>query len=103
MGLSAFGKRKWRDYRSSGQGVPADLGGMQVHVDEDKLRQCEEVIEKMSLCKPNGDVNLDEMHFFQRVLQGSDAEVARTLNEKFGEIRSVRTVRQTVRQSTWAF
>jgi len=45
--VSAFGGRKWRDFRKGGQEVPADIGGMQCIVDDvafDNLRACCEVI-----------------------------------------------------------
>jgi hypothetical protein len=85
--LSAFGKRKWRDYRATGQAVPAEKGGIQVCVDWEKLRNCEYVIEQMKFGLPTDDCNEDEMQFFQQLLQGSDAEVSELLVNRFGCVR----------------
>jgi CRP-like cAMP-binding protein len=85
--LSAFGKRKWRDYRATGQGVPAEMGGVLMDVTTDKLSQCEFVIEKMACTKPSDEVNLEEVKFFQHLLQGSDADVADLMIERFGDVR----------------
>jgi len=85
--LSAFGKRKWRDYRATGQGVPAEMGGLIVDVTPEKLEACETVITKMACTKPSEDTNFEEMRFFQSLLQGCDADVAELIIEKFGPVR----------------
>jgi len=54
--ISAFGKRKWRDYRKGGQDVPADLGGMHMHVDWTKLQILQWVCEQLNLVKPSDGV-----------------------------------------------
>jgi len=50
--LSAFGERKWSDYRRGGEAVPADLGGMRVTVDDKKFRMLKEVCQRMICANP---------------------------------------------------
>merc|ERR1712151_861887 len=85
--LSAFGKRKWRDYRATGEAIPADIGGVHILVTEDNLTQCENVLKELSLTKPSDDPNIKEMFFFQHLLQGSDADLVQLLNRRFGNVR----------------
>jgi len=87
--LSAFGNRKWRDYRWAGEDVPADLGGLRVSVNEDNLNQLRQVFNGLKLCKPSDGPQLSceqslEMNIFRRLLQDSDAEGARILKECMG-------------------
>mmetsp|Transcript_1859 Transcript_1859/g.4707 ORF Transcript_1859/g.4707 Transcript_1859/m.4707 type:complete len:1484 (-) Transcript_1859:117-4568(-) len=70
---SAFGKRKWRDYRRGGQEVPADLGGMHVFIDEGRFNYLRKIIDSLSLCKPSDrtvpeDEIADEKLNFQDIL-----------------------------------
>merc|ERR1712113_130251 len=71
--LSAFGKRKWRDYRSGGEEVPADLGGIRVYVDEAKFSQLQQVCEAAKLCRPSDGIaqadQENEMQLFQELLK----------------------------------
>ena len=85
--FSAFGKRKWRDYRATRQGVPAEMGGVLVDVTSEKLAQLERVIKMMACSKPSDELNYEEMKFFQSLLQGSDADVADLVIERFGDVR----------------
>mmetsp|Transcript_55836 Transcript_55836/g.120716 ORF Transcript_55836/g.120716 Transcript_55836/m.120716 type:complete len:1072 (+) Transcript_55836:118-3333(+) len=51
--LSAFGKRKWRDYRAAGQEVPADIGGMHVSINESTFKDLQTAIGAVSLHRPS--------------------------------------------------
>jgi hypothetical protein len=85
--LSAFGKRKWRDYRATGQGIPADMGGIRVQVNAGKMAHCERVLDKMPVSAPSDEATLEEMTFFRHLLQASDEEALDLLNSKFGPVR----------------
>lgn len=50
--ISAFGKRKWRDYRRSAEEVPASLGGTCVTVDVPKFMHLQAVCDAAALCSP---------------------------------------------------
>lgn len=74
--FSAFGKRKWADYRKGGEDVPADLGGMRVAVNTTKFSMLKDVCRRMELCKPSAGYDPAqhaEKDFFQELLSSSDA------------------------------
>jgi len=87
--LSAFGKRKWRDYRKGGLEVPADLGGLHSCVTPGRFRDLVQVCSELQLCKPSegnvGDsrIQIREKRFFQLLLQSNDNEVAKIMKEHF--------------------
>jgi len=84
--LSAFGKRKWSDYRRGGEAVPADLGGMRVTVDDKKFRMLKEVCQRIDLCKPSAGYSPDqrpEKAFFQDLLSSSDAGLGDLFSGQF--------------------
>jgi len=87
--VSAFGKRKWRDYRRAGEEVPADLGGLRANVDEDCFMQLHEVCGMLRLCRPSDGVlhtpeQRSEMELFRALLQDSDAEAGSILEDHLG-------------------
>merc|ERR1719210_2467847 len=51
--VSAFGSKKWREYRKGGQEVPADLGGMHCVIDESVFEDIMELCDKLDLIKPS--------------------------------------------------
>jgi len=83
--LSAFGKRKWRDYRAGGQEVPADIGGMHMSVDKEAFKVLQEAIAKQNLHLAErgsvltGDQEREEMELFRELLQASDETVGHVL------------------------
>lgn len=79
---SAFGKRKWRDFRRGGMKVPADLGGVQVLITkplfEDAMRHCSD----LKLCFPHQcSTGLKERAFFQTIFQGTSPQATAMLQE----------------------
>jgi len=88
--LSAFGKRKWSDYRSGGEDVPADLGGMRVSVDKNKLQILKDVCQRLDLCKPSAGYSAEqklEKEFFQDLLSSSEAGLSDILARQFNGAR----------------
>jgi len=79
--VSAFGKRKWRDYRKGGQEAPAELGGVHVCVTEENFARMQELDESLPLITPSSLLlaseadRQSEQELFQRVLQSSDREM----------------------------
>jgi hypothetical protein len=78
--ISAFGKRKWRDFRRSGQEVPADLGGMHVTVDAPGFARLKSVCKELLLSPPSagyqpGPEQRVEKQLFRDLLQASDEEI----------------------------
>jgi len=77
---SAFGRRKWRDFRNGGLKVPTDRGGVQALLNrrtfEDFVKRCKE----LELCVPSSPGSLvdgnshRERQFFQRLLQSCASE-----------------------------
>jgi hypothetical protein len=81
---SAFGRRKWRDFRRGGRvrgqhpaparlKVPADLGGVQMAMTQAKFEEIKRVCRKMELASPSTSRNVrpdpvEEREFFQRLL-----------------------------------
>jgi hypothetical protein len=81
--VSAFGKRKWRDYRRGEEEVPADLGGTTVTLNIHKFNYLQAVAEAVELCKPSDGCIREgraqekmelERHLFQGLLQAPDSE-----------------------------
>merc|ERR1719277_487907 len=73
--ISAFGKRKWRDFRKGGQDVPADIGGMRVTVGQTQFQQIQDVCKQLKLCKPSEgamDIQEREREFFRELLSADD-------------------------------
>merc|ERR1712083_1126030 len=83
--VSAFGKRKWRDYRTGGQDVPADIGGMRVSVDQDQFVKLQDLCGRLELCKPSQPFNemstAAEEHVFKEILQSSYTELETIIEE----------------------
>lgn len=73
---SAFGKRKWRDYRNGGMKVPADLGGIRMCINEETFQHLQNVCAELNLCQPSEpfqggrDVKA-ETDLFRSLLQAS--------------------------------
>lgn len=88
--VSAFGSRKWRDFRRGGQDVPADLGGIHVCVDENCFRRLREVCKSITLREPSAlltgdkDDAKEEKELFQKLLQSPDQETEAILREHMG-------------------
>jgi hypothetical protein len=83
--LTPWGGRKWRDYRSAGQEVPADLGGMRVDIDEAGFRNWTSLCEKANLCRPSQghrESCREEKKLFRGLLSGADDEIARVLRDR---------------------
>jgi hypothetical protein len=71
--VSAFGKRKWRDFRSGGQPAPADMGGMLVYVNVARFQQLQDFLGSpaYTLCDPsvpNKDAGDWERRLFSDIL-----------------------------------
>lgn len=84
--MSAFGKRKWRDYGKCGQEVPADLGGMRCTVSDVAFGRLRELCGALQLSRPSeaslsvGDEALDaERRLFQELLQSGVEDADRIL------------------------
>merc|ERR1711920_1175908 len=58
---SAFGKRKWRDFRRGGQGVPADVGGIHLNVSKQQFELLQEICSRLRLCAPSDIVGGERM------------------------------------------
>jgi len=81
---SAFGKRKWKDYRTGGQEVPADLGGMRLTVTSSSFEQLQDLCSTIRLSKPSdGYRPTEEMSaekgLFRELLQSNDAHADEVL------------------------
>jgi len=84
--LSAFGKRKWRDYRMPNQATPADYGGMHVTVTRTRLETLRALCDSVTLSRPSqpfaaGETFNAETNLFQSLLQSSDEECVSILRE----------------------
>lgn len=83
--LSAFGKRKWRDYRSASQAMPADLGGMRTIVDPKAFLTLQEACSTLQLCQPSECFSQvtqikEEVDVFKQLLHGSEIMVPNVLH-----------------------
>jgi hypothetical protein len=76
---SAFGRRKWRDFRRGGRvrgqhpaparlKVPAELGGVQMAMTRAKFEEVRKVCQKMELARPSTPDPAQEREFFKRLL-----------------------------------
>jgi hypothetical protein len=79
--LSAFGKRKWRDYWQSQHALPADIGGMHVYLNKKTLKHFERFLQNVQLSKPSdgyaaGKVQTTERTLFRSLLQSSSEEAS---------------------------
>lgn len=91
--VSAFGKRKWRDYRSGGQEVPADFGGIHVNINSSCFDHLQEVCNMVSLSRPScgyipGHVQHAEKELFREILQASDESAHQVLYDRLKFTRS---------------
>jgi len=83
---SAFGRRKWKDFRNSGIRVPAENGGVQVLVTKSNFEEFVERCRELQLCVPscpsseNGR-NLSERQLFQQLLQACASQTRGILEE----------------------
>lgn len=72
---SAFGKRKWRDYRKGGQEVPGDLGAVRVDITAASFARFQAIAGSLELCKPSTPSNIAslerERSFFRDILAGN--------------------------------
>lgn len=86
--ISAFGKRKWRDYRRGGQDVPADLGGMRMSLTEGRFHEICEVCKNIRLSRPSSREQTmqatEEREFFKKVLVAPGRKVLTILQDSFG-------------------
>mmetsp|Transcript_70575 Transcript_70575/g.204536 ORF Transcript_70575/g.204536 Transcript_70575/m.204536 type:complete len:1547 (-) Transcript_70575:129-4769(-) len=86
--ISAFGKRKWRDYRKGGQDVPADLGGMRMSLTESRFREiCEVCRDNIRLSRPSSREETmqasEERELFKKVLVAPGRKVLQILQDSF--------------------
>jgi len=85
--LSAFGKRKWRDYRNGGQEVPADLGGLRLSIDDGLFTAIKEACSTIRLSAPSnneqGVLVSEERELFKKLLVSPDSTIQRLLEDKF--------------------
>jgi len=93
--LSAFGKRKWTDYRKGGMEVPASLGGIRATVDAAKFQLIQNIADQILSLEENSK---EEIDFFKSILVNSDHGVKeflaqRDLMEPADEIQSGRVIR----------
>jgi len=77
--FSAFGKRKWRDFRKGGLKVPADSGGVQILLTKQGFDKFTQQCNDLQLCVPSSpssmcDGGSNEQVFFQRILQACTRE-----------------------------
>lgn len=87
--VSAFGKRKWRDYRGEDEDVPANLGGVVVNIDIAKFKKLHLLCEGIGLCMPSdgnltgldGEKQARERQLFQDLLQSPDSEFDTLLHD----------------------
>merc|ERR1712194_861056 len=83
--VSAFGKRKWRDYRRGGQDVPADLGGIRVCVTEAGFQELQDLASSIKMRSPSDGCirNIEEqeveLKLFRDLLQAPASDAARVL------------------------
>jgi len=85
---SAFGKRKWRDYRHLSQPVPAEMGGIRVSITPDVVDALEKVAQKLPISRLTSPSGKDELHqetqFYKELLHRSDRQVDAVLQERLG-------------------
>jgi len=94
---SAFGKRKWRDYRHLSQTVPAEMGGIRMSITGDVVNVLEQAMEKLDISKPSQmastvqdrDKVSKERDFFKQLLFSTDAGADAVLRDKLGLARPV--------------
>jgi len=85
---SAFGKRKWREYKSAGLRVPAEIGGMHVAVDRASFILLQDTCEAARLLRPSETGHKSEKAFFQKMLQSSDEQLDEILRDHLNIDRS---------------
>lgn len=93
-GVSAWGKRKWRDYRSGGQDVPADLGGLRVVLNKSRFQQLQELCEGLDLASPSeppqqGSLQDAEKELFRSLLVSSDDGIKKIFEERLQITRGI--------------
>jgi len=86
-GQSAFGKRKWRDYRACGE-VPASLGGMRVNINSGTFTSLQRLLSLVKLSLPsqprrNEKEEKEEKELFQQLLQATGPEARDLLEARF--------------------
>lgn len=87
--VSAFGMRKWRDYRRGGQEVPADIGGMRMQIDQQAFQDLISLFKEAPLSRPSAGYLREaafERRLFRALLVASDEEAESILRDhlKFG-------------------
>jgi hypothetical protein len=74
---SAFGRRKWRDFRKGGLKVPAEKGGVQVLLTKKGFDELIQQCNNLELCVPSSPISTGdsvEQALFQRLLQACSRE-----------------------------
>jgi hypothetical protein len=88
--VSAFGKRKWRDYRRGEEEVPADLGGTTVSITPYKFEYLKTICKAANLTKPSdgylregkaAEKQEQERILFQALLAHSDEDMDQIIQE----------------------
>uniref|UniRef100_A0A7S2PGM2 Uncharacterized protein n=1 Tax=Zooxanthella nutricula TaxID=1333877 RepID=A0A7S2PGM2_9DINO len=88
--ISAFGKRKWRDYRKGGQEVPAELGGARVTFNAGTFQRLVQVCDAANLSKPSDGTSLSqesEQRLFKSLLVAPDKDISDILEDQLGVTR----------------
>lgn len=96
--VSAFGRRKWRDFRRHGQRlvgqwpappfckVPAELGGTQMTLGKTKFKEIQQVCQELKFCNPSKPClesdPVQEKEFFQALLC-ADSKQSRSIIEAY--------------------
>jgi hypothetical protein len=92
--LSAFGKRKWRDYEHSGCHIPKARGGIRMDVDADSIDRLERLFSQLKLSKPSDRYTAEagqskEKQLLRDLLQSSANEAEMIIEKCFDLRRSV--------------
>lgn len=87
--ISAFGARKWKDFRRGLQEVPADIGGIHLSVDPDNFETLQGICQQMELTAPSkGRPTTEsekallaaEKKLFRKLLEASDTQASAILS-----------------------
>jgi len=79
---SAFGKRKWRDFRKGGIKVPADHEGVQVLITQRRFAETIQHCADLNLCFPHQcSTGASERAFFQKILQATSPQATAMLQD----------------------
>jgi hypothetical protein len=82
--LSAFGTRKWRDFRNGSQAVPSDIGGIRFSVNAARFAFFKKLCAEIALCQPSSCFGQeqeprDEIETFQLLLRSSSHDILNIL------------------------